>query len=349
MSRKTRNSLLASALVAAAAVVANGGCSSSSGGGPVGGSSSGGLDASHPIQHVDASGLGSSSSGGGSGSGASGDGAVPYDGTTGKACTTDADCSPTGLGINKCSPSLYTMSGPVWPTSVCLPSVACDPGADNFIHYCDGPDDPSSPGICYPNPNGGGDCFPQCNVNADGAAITGCLANEACSVFGSGVTTSGKPVAVGFCSAACSADSQCPAGSKCQRDQGVCLTTVTTPTKKVGDPCSANDAATVCNCYQNQKSGVGYCTEVCVVGAVPSQCPAGYVCDAQLPSVVVNAATDASVNAFTVQNTGLAGVCLQACGGGADAGGDAASTVIPACPVTATCSTLTAGGPDCVP
>jgi hypothetical protein len=70
----------------------------------------------------------------------------PYDGTTGKPCTTDADCaSPGGPGLARCSSSVFAPDA-YYPTAVCiLPS--CSPVSDTSVHYCDGPDDPTSPGM----------------------------------------------------------------------------------------------------------------------------------------------------------------------------------------------------------
>jgi hypothetical protein len=44
----------------------------------------------------------------------------------------------------------------------------CNPGTDNLPHFCDGPDDPSSPGYCLPNGTSGV-CVPKCLAPADGS------------------------------------------------------------------------------------------------------------------------------------------------------------------------------------
>src|SRR5579863_5646364 len=71
-----------------------------------------------------------------------------YDGTTGTACTTDADCtSPGGPGIARCSNSVLAPND-YYPTAVCI-LPTCSPVSNSArVHYCDGPDEPGSPGVC---------------------------------------------------------------------------------------------------------------------------------------------------------------------------------------------------------
>jgi hypothetical protein len=376
MSLKKWKTLLASCAFAGALALVSGGCSSGSGatsdgGGAGGGDDGSGGEASHPPpRHVDGSPGGPETgttvdSGNDSSTGG-------FDGTTGKSCATDAECDPLGLGMsgNACSIINFFTGGPIYPTPVCLPIQPCDPGTDNLIHYCDGPDVPTSPGVCLPV-QAGGLCVPQCSILSDASAPTGCQGKDRCNVFGSGLRN-GQPFSVGFCFGGCAADADCPQGSVCQKDEGVCLTTPLTRTKQLGQTCSVNDPTGACNCFQNNTTGVGYCTQFCIVGASSTApCPSGYVCDAELPAVITNSVTDASVPGFTMQNAGLAGSCLQACGptaasdagsspssdAAADAsvdassasGSDAASQGVAMCPATASCAMDHTAGPVCFP
>jgi hypothetical protein len=360
--RKWRGLLASSACVVALAVVVDGCSSSSNAMNDGGGGDDSGVaqESSHPpVRHPDASfdsGITSPGDGGGD--------AAAVDGTTGQPCMMDAECSPTGLGLNKCSAANFFTGGPIMPTPVCLSNVACDPGTDNLIHYCDGPDMPSSPGICLPTRQGGL-CLPKCSILSDGSPPAGCQGKDTCNVLGSGILTSGAPFSVGFCFGGCSADADCPGGSHCQKDEGVCLTTLLTRTKQTGQTCSANDPTGTCNCFRNPTSMVGYCAPFCITGPTSaSPCPAGYVCDAGLLAQITNPRTDATVSGFMSQNAGLAGTCLQVCstsdGGstsGSDAGdaggdaatGDAAAPAGAACPVTANCSMMSVAGAVCTP
>lgn len=277
-----------------------------------------------------------------------------FDGTTGMPCASNADCkSAGGPGINRCSISNYFSGGPIDPTPVCLSPDACDLGDGTTVQFCDSadPTDPNSPGVCLPTQTGStglaGQCFPRCSITPDGVAPTGCAGKDACNLFAWGVDQNNQPLAIGFCVGGCAADTDCPTGSKCQKDEGVCLTTLKTPTKTLGQTCSANDVSSTtkygCNCFMNQTTMLGYCSQACIVGPnSPLPCPSGYLCDSQLPTQITDA-NDASVTGFTQQNVGLSGFCLQACGAGSgDAGGGT-------CPATASCSTQDTAGADCIP
>jgi hypothetical protein len=218
-------------------------------------------------------------------------------------------------------------------------------------------------------------------IPSNGSKPSGCQGKDGCNVIGWGLLqSSGAPEAFGYCFGGCSADTDCPSGSKCQTNDGTCVTTLVTPTKALGDPCRRAPAANpdpigACSCMAHPSTGLGYCTQFCLAGAnSPAQCPAGYVCDTQLPAQIT-ASNDASVPGFATQNVGLVGSCLKTCTPGTgDAGGstvadsaagDAAGEggeagVAPtsdaaspagggACPSSATCSTIDTAGPDCIP
>jgi hypothetical protein len=126
----------------------------------------------------------------------------------------------------------------------------------------------------------------------------------------------------------------------CQIDDGLCTKAKKTPTKAIGTACTNSGPGTTpatmsdtytgaCNCpYSGSAVTAFYCTQACVVGGTP--CPSGYVCDAQVPGIIgpfPGDAGDLYLPGPTVQNPGLAGVCLATCspdGGAGDAGaGDA--------------------------
>jgi hypothetical protein len=245
----------------------------------------------------------------------------PYDGTVGKACTTDADCaSANGPNLARCSSSVFAPQD-YYPTPVCiLPS--CSPvSGTGGLHFCDGPDDPSSPGICVTNGSTGGICVPKCTYDKNGGAPVGCQAHDACFAFVS-ATENG----VGYCWAACTQDSDCHDGQKCQPDRGWCVQGVLPPTKAIGDACTSTDTnAGVCNClYGTNKSG--YCSSSCVVGG--TTCPQGYTCDS----------LEQRLAGYSTPNVGMGGYCAIDCT--ADAG---------ACPASSVCTNVFASGPDCIP
>jgi hypothetical protein len=344
--------LFAASALGTGLTVAVGGCSSSSGGGlePADASS----EATHPVAtHKDA----------GPDTGATGDDgattAPGFDGTTGRLCTANADCVGTGANaamLNQCSSAGYFINGnAIDPTPVCLSTAACDLGDGTTLMFCDSadPTDPTSPGICLSAGQGttglSGQCYPKCTVLSDGSAPLGCQGKDVCNVVITGVSTGGQPLALGVCFGGCTLDSDCPAGNVCQKDEGICLTTLKTATKQLGQTCSVNDITGGrygCNCLTNPTSMLGYCSQFCIVGASSTApCPSGYICDSGLANQVMNA-SGATITGFTEQNDGLAGVCFQACGGSVDAGADSGQAG--ACGATSTCISGTAGS-DCLP
>jgi hypothetical protein len=257
----------------------------------------------------------------------------PYDGTTGKICATDSDCiGDAGVGINTCSND-YTSTvagdtGQVLPTSVCLippTSANCDPApvtdpTGALPHFCDGPDDPSSPGLCAPidptNPTSGqGTCLPKCTFGTNGSAAVGCAGHDACmpSIFAQ--TTATTAVGYGFCQGACQRDSDCSdlgTGYVCRTDSGLCTLDRPARTKAIGAACTAADytsGACFCQFDPSTASEAGFCTTTCVVGGVA--CPAGWVCDPGEPSEI-----DFGAGASVILSgpaPGLVGVCLPSC------------------------------------
>jgi hypothetical protein len=247
-----------------------------------------------------------------------------------------------GPGVNKCSTDTFG-SGPIYPTPVCIMPSSCNPGTDGNLHFCDGPDAPSSPGICLTTGTAGqGICLPQCTFSSTGGAQTGCIGKDACSVAGFSQDTSGTVIGLGYCFGGCISDSDCPTPSHCQTNEGICLTTVTTPTSPVGAACNSTTSPQPCDCISNSTTNLGFCSQFCRVGGLPS-CPSGWVCDAQLPTAFAGA-NDASIAGWTQQNAGLAGFCAPACvveGGASFDGG--------VCPTNSSCLAGDVAGPDCLP
>jgi hypothetical protein len=321
----------------------NNGCSSSS----VGAAADAAADGP-PARHPDGSAVDLEAGAGGDDGG---DAATPmgFDGTTGKACTTNADCKGAGAnapGINRCTTSVLFNSGELYPSGVCLMPAPCDPcggtsPCDNFIHGCDGVG-ASAPGICLPLQAGGGVCLPACVFAGDGTAPSGCVGKDTCLPYGFG----SNPVqGVGYCFGGCTADTDCVTGEKCETTTGLCKKVVTPPTKNIGDPCTMADAnATTppCNCIYNTKTTVGFCTQVCTVGG--TGCPSGWFCEAQEPKSLTGS-NDASLPGFTTQNTGLGGFCVPSC----QVDGGAMGTDSGACPTNTTCQDIFAGGAGCIP
>jgi hypothetical protein len=251
-----------------------------------------------------------------------------YDGTTGQPCTSDAQCR-TAAGINDCSTDAYTEA--IFPTPVCLMPGPCSTPDDDQLHYCDGPDEESSPGVCYPAsslPKGEGLCFPKCTFGLNGGQPQGCQGKDACVLLGWTST-----IGVGICFGGCTENSDCPGGQKCATNEALCEPSPTPPTLALGAACAST--TTACDCFYNDTSGIGFCTQVCLVGG--SGCPAGWVCDAGEPTKV-----------FSQANVGLEGSCLPACSldGGAPEGG---SPDAGACPLASTCQSPDVAGPDCQP
>jgi hypothetical protein len=342
MSWKKYLGVLTSAALVGAVAMANGCSSSSNKAGPGDGGNDG------AVVHKD-SGSSSGSSSGATGDDSGDDGGGSYDGTTGKACTTDADCHPAGgPGVNKCTADgLFGTSGgnDLYPTAVCLDIQNCDPGSDGNLHFCDGPDDPSSPGVCLSTGAAGkGICLPQCNFKPDGSAVTGCIGKDTCDVAGfePDPNNANAAIGIGYCFGGCESNADCAAGQQCQTDSGLCLKTLTTD-PAVGTGCNQNATpAPTCNCLANTSSGLGYCAQFCKIGG--TSCGSGQICDAELPTELIGS-NDASIPGWTTANPGLGGFCSPTCNV------DAGTTMIEGgtCYPNSTCQAGDLGGPDCLP
>jgi hypothetical protein len=308
--------------------------------------------------------------------------------TTGKACASDMDCvGPAGsAGTNRCSSDFnFTITGvkvEIYPTPICLPIVtmgqqtfvaSCDPAPSNdpmgnLIHFCDGPDSPSSTGICIPNnPQQPlpmqGVCLPKCSFQIDGSKPAGCPGNDTCVPFTFELdNTTGTVSGFGYCYGSCANDSECaglpPVGDAgpfvCQKDIGFCTNApvargVDGGAGSIGSPCTrtqgdpSDGGVGLCNCEYSPSTLNGYCTQSCVVGDPNSTCPEGYVCDNGSPPVIDFG--DAGSFKLTAQNPKTPGLCIPKCtvpdsGVGVDGG--------PQCPEFSQCLNVTLQGPDCL-
>jgi hypothetical protein len=288
---------------------------------------------------------------------------MTFDGTTGLTCTTNANCVGTGgPGVNKCSNNLGYSAGAgatvqSFPTPICVVppgsnGANCDPAppsdpSGSFLHFCDGPDDPSSPGICIPltgvPARNLGTCLPQCAFALDGSPPNGCAGTDTCQFVSVAGTAAGQVLGVGYCQGTCETDSDCSTlGSSfvCQTDLGVCTTHRVTRTKSLGAACTGSDVTSgACNCLLTTASTAGYCTSACVVGGTP--CANGWICEPFEPAAIDIGGGNIVV--ISAPASGAAGMCAAPCDP-ADAGAEGG-----ACPPNSACQSSTIAGPDCLP
>ena len=224
----------------------------------------------------------------------------------------------------KSSTELFT-KGPLYPTAVCigvdLPECAMNDGTS--VVTCNG-----DKGVCL-DTGTNQLCLPACSFDDSGSAPTGCTGRDVCNVYGWGHDASGTVTGVGYCFGGCRSDGDCPKGSACQVEDGLCMNAKATYTKPVGTACTKTADASTCNCLYGATSGTGYCSSFCVVGN--TACAAGFVCSPQLPT------SDSSGALFSKDPRGIAGSCLKKCSSNADCSG-----------MNATCTT-TATGKVCAP
>ncbi|AKV00950.1 hypothetical protein AKJ09_07613 [Labilithrix luteola] len=245
--------------------------------------------------------------------------------TVGKECTTNADCEvANAVGDNGCSMGGFK-GGDLFGTPVCIQEACTPAGANDTLDkaFCD-----DGPGFCLPNSASTGICLPLCVYGSDKIEDPGCAGGNKCQAYYIGSDSSGT-VAVGFCSWACQADTDCKGtpGQKCQKETGMCLTAPTAYTKKLGDSCadpSTSTPSTECEC--NTVGGTsadklkGVCSHQCITGAAgDAVCAAagtdtaGWKCTTKLPT------KDSKGNAaFTKQIDNVAGTCALPCKVAAD-------------------------------
>jgi hypothetical protein len=277
-------------------------------------------------------------------------GAEAGTGTVGQPCATDGDCGGVAAGLaGRCSAGAF-QAGPLLPTPVCIAN-GCTIPDPSAVAFCDGTAGAGSMspgaaplGVCV-NAGAVNVCLPLCTFDASGAAPEGCQGKDACNVAALGATAGDGGAAtaygVGYCFGGCGADSDCPPGSACQVEDGVCVASKLTYSLSIGAACTQGESGTSagCNCEYRATTGAGYCTDACVQGGAP--CPGGYVCDSFLPTTL--AVEGGTVPGFSKEPPGLAGVCVAACST-PDASGDAG-----ACPGSSTCQAGGLAGDDCQP
>jgi hypothetical protein len=347
------------------------GCSSSSGGG---GAPSDAASDGPPLRHPEGGGVDTGAGGDDSGS----DAGMP--GTSGKACKSAADCNGN-VCSNQYAFTITNIKVELWPQPICIVPIPppggaagnCDPAPPTdptglSLHFCDGPDDPTAPGICLANnfqmpQSMQGFCLPKCTFKMDGSAATGCPAPDTCVPFTFVLDQTGAVTGYGFCQGSCTQDADCSALGptyKCQTDIGFCTTAPVARGEApadagaeagavagaIGSACTkAQNDMGFCNCESGQAAPMnGYCTRACVVGDANNPCPDGYVCDVGLGTDINFG--DAGMFTLAADPKGSAGTCQAKCtvpdsGVGTDGG--------PQCPPASGCIGQTVVGPDCYP
>jgi hypothetical protein len=247
----------------------------------------------------------------------------PVGGTTGLACTSDAECGSSG---DTCIQ---------WQASFCAGMACTNPtNAASSSGYADYSACDSDSGVCSPNTttnDGTGFCVPKCTVPLGGGSASGCLPGETCTA--KLIDASGTS-ATGSCERdACKADTDCPAGyPKCQKETMNCVDAASYQALSgaTGTACSVSAAGTatpncLCLAASSTTTSKGYCTTACITGDATHGCATGYTCNPRLPTTY-----------FTAVPNGLAGLCVKAC------------TATTGCATGTTCQTF-AGGKFCSP
>ena len=226
-------------------------------------------------------------------------------GTTGKACTTSAECDVLLDGVQRCAADSFT-SGSLYPTPICF-GTSCALPDPTKVTYCDG-----TAGFCLASGTTN-ICLPACSFDGSGGAPSGCVGKDVCNFYAYNPTPSG----FGYCFGGCTSDADCTGGNVCQTETGTCLKTKVSYSLTIGTACTKADAGSAtspakCDCIYATASGKGYCTQFCTMGS--ATCPAGFTCDASLPKV--DPVTKAPL--FSSAPSGLAGSCLMNCTADAD-------------------------------
>ncbi|HEY4015981.1 MAG TPA: hypothetical protein VGM06_21745 [Polyangiaceae bacterium] len=372
----SRSPLALAALVLVLAVVV-GACSSSS---STTLDDAGVGDAAHPPAHRDASSvITPTPDAGGPG----------YDGTTGQACQSNADCKGTAAaapGTNECTNDgnfVFMGNGVIynpWPTPICMAPLPtsggnCDAGSTGLVQFCDGPDatDPTtSPGLCLPLTQGvggpgSGVCFPGCSYLLDpttgaASAPVGCVGNDTCNPITYELSNAtGTVTGFGICEGSCQTDSDCSLLGPtygCQVDRGFCTTTKVTRTKTIGTTCTNSTASATSDytkgtCFCPSFASTlpeFYCSSACVVGGTP--CPTGFVCDTGEPNSLVFTGAGPGGTDLTLPgpSTPTLGMAGVCIEACSNPDGGASADGGGTCPaVISACQAATAGGPDCFP
>ncbi len=210
--------------------------------------------------------------------------AAPADKTTGKICTSDADCDITGAGLGRCTNKLFIIS-PLNPTAICMQidssgGDACDAGDGTKIPLCDGDTGYCNKSATSSNP---ATCEGLCVMDDTGKFTVTCAGKNACNpeALGTDATTK-KNQLFGTCQGGCATDADCPAGSLCDALQNICsdkLCTTDTDCSKlfktpiVGFKCIADATGGKSHCKFSYPKAVGdKCTPGAAAGKPSNDC-----------------------------------------------------------------------------
>jgi hypothetical protein len=277
------------------------------------------------------------------------DASIPADRTTGKSCLNDNDCDLTGNGIAHCTATGLFVVGALNPSPICMQfdssgADVCDPGPLDAsgkqlnVMPCDG-----DTGLCTKSGSSTAVCDARCELDDTGKWIQPCLGRNACTYSAVATDATGRHVMFGTCMGGCSADADCPSGSRCDATEKICVSVKCTTdanctsrwsgapaawrcetssgyckflyAKKPGDLCDPTVPLQDCACYASPSATQGVCATLCKTGAA-ADCAAGLVCDPVL------AATDGAgapiyAASFTLP-AGLSGWCLPPCASDAE-------------------------------
>lgn len=284
--------------------------------------------------------------------------AVIADKTTGKVCTSDADCDVTGNALGRCTNKLYIIS-PLNPTAICIQidtggGDACDPGDGTKIPLCDG-----DTGYCAKSGTNPAICEAFCTIDDTGKVTQACAGKNACNPEALGTDSAGKATLFGTCQGGCATDADCPTGAVCDTLQNFCVEkTCTTDTecsklfskpppgfkcvadatggkshckfsyaKNPGDKCTpaaaSGSSSTDCLCFGKTGAGTdqGLCISLCKTvdfGTANAECATGFTCD---PLLNKTDSTGKEIySAGFKLPAGLSGYCVKNCTADADCG-----------------------------
>jgi hypothetical protein len=122
------------------------------------------------------------------------------------------------------------------------------------------------------------------------------------------------PLGLGYCLGGCASSDDCPAGSQCAVETGLCVTEAPAQSLSLGDSCDPGAQSPGCNCFGSAQRHAGYCVQFCVTGSSRTPCPAGTTCDSgEIRSAGGATSVDGAATLVSKQNVGLAGSCLPTC------------------------------------
>lgn len=246
----------------------------------------------------------------------------------GATCASDDDCSPRGASVCATHPIESTPNAPTFelslPDPVCIMTSCTIPSGAPLCA--------NGEGFCYQSyPGAPTDCLPLCTYR-ESAGASLCPGADSCQIRYVDGSTS-ELVGYGICYFGCQSDADCKQGTHCQREYGGCIATPLAFAGSPGEPCTIADDGVLCNCLYTDRTGAGYCTSSCVTGGSSSSCPAGFVCDVELPS----ASATGTKSFLEPPPPGLRGYCLKTCAGDTDCAALSSSCLFSGGMTQATC------------